>query len=172
MRFQDFTRQQLIGKAVLWTQAGGGRGVVKVLSKITATPPEGFLIDGADAKVFDYFTGNQKAHTGRMTSIVSKCELVSEQQIEQIRNEWNDIQVKRAQKVIAEQRQALQDNLAKAAQLHKDMTELQDRLQINEQVTNKLQLINIVTANIDRLSALTVPQLRQLIQQMQIPNQQ
>jgi outer membrane protein assembly factor BamE (lipoprotein component of BamABCDE complex) len=79
----------LVGMSVIWTYKS-----TKTITTITSTSREGFKISGHDY-VFNYNNGHQRAYTGRMTSIVSKCELISKEDAVRLQQQWDELEQKR-----------------------------------------------------------------------------
>lgn len=89
MRFIDFTIRQLVGKPVLWTIGGQGKGDVRTITKIKNCLSSGFTIEcDSEGRVFNYYNGHQKALTGRVTHTYSFCKLVDEKDIDNIKEKW------------------------------------------------------------------------------------
>lgn len=93
MKFTDFRMRDLVGKAVVWTVGGEGKGTQRTVTKIKSTLSEGFVIEAED-RLFNYYNGRQRATTGRMDWTESYCQLISETQIDQLRKEWKVTQKK------------------------------------------------------------------------------
>lgn len=89
MRFTDFRMRDLIGKPVLWTIGGQGKGTIKTITKIRSCGDTGFTIEGeSDDRIFNYRNGHQKALTGRMEHTISFCQLLDEEKIIELRDKW------------------------------------------------------------------------------------
>jgi len=81
--------RQLVGKSVLWTIGGQGKGDVRTITKIKSCLSSGFTIKCDDeGRIFNYYNGHQKALTGRVTHTYSFCKLIDEKDIDSIREKW------------------------------------------------------------------------------------
>lgn len=166
MKFIDFKLKDLVGKPVLWTRAGDSSGVVKMLTRISRTLKQGFEVEGGEGKIFNYNNGHQRAEDGRMYTILSMCELVTNEDIIAIRADWDIIKENIRQEKIKKQEQLLTDNLERRQKLVKDIEVLQDKLVVQEEIVNKLTLSQMIINQTDKLPSLTIPQLRRIINEL------
>ena len=88
--------RNLIGKPVLWTIGGQGKGTVKTITKIRSCGDSGFTIEGEpDDRIFNYRNGHQKAITGRMEHTISVCELLDGEKIAELKGKWEQDKYKK-----------------------------------------------------------------------------
>ncbi len=80
--------RDLVGKPVLWTIGGQGKGTIKTITKIRGVVDTGFMIEGEPDRIFNYRNGHQKAITGRMEFTVSVCELLEANEIVELKDKW------------------------------------------------------------------------------------
>jgi len=100
MEFKDFENnyEELIGKTVLYESGQSysekrSRSLIKI-EKVTKT---GFRLFSMPDALFSFIDGSQKGLTGRMyMGTISKCRLVTDEEANQIREQWKRNKEERA----------------------------------------------------------------------------
>jgi hypothetical protein len=85
--------RQLVGKTVVWTKSNTiVNETTKVITKITVTGPYGFRVAADEGKMFNYNNGHEKTVNHRLPhGVVSKCDLVSEDDVQEMRSQFLEI---------------------------------------------------------------------------------
>ena len=92
MEFKDFESNpnELIGKWVVYESGFGySEDRSKSLRKIESVTKTGFRLSSMPDVLFNLIDGRQKGLNGRMNiSVISKCKLVTDEEANQIREQW------------------------------------------------------------------------------------